>query len=93
MSQKSQALSVPGILMMLKVKDKVETGSEEVSETNPILISTGGNGLELRGGGSRRQTSCKEKEALQSALTPRTCPSMAPSFYWSSESPRMLPSL
>lgn len=37
------------MLMMVKVKDKVQTcGTEEVSETNVILISTEVSGLKLR---------------------------------------------
>lgn len=58
MSQKSQALSVPGILMMVKVKDKVQTVVVRRCQTNAVLISREGSGLELRGGGRSRQIGC-----------------------------------
>lgn len=92
-SQKSEALNVPGILMVVKVKDKVQTVAARACQRQ-ILISTEGSGLELGEGGSRRrQTGCKEKGGLQSALAQRTFPGMAPAFYCRSESPRILPSL
>lgn len=55
MSKKSQPLSVQGILMTVKVKGNVQTcRSEEVSETNVILIATGVSGLKLRVEGAGR---------------------------------------
>jgi len=51
MSKKSHLLSVLGILMMVKVKGKVQTyGSKEVSEINAILFSTEVSGPKVRAG-------------------------------------------
>lgn len=58
MSKKLQPFSVQGVLMMVKVKDKVQTcGSEEVSETNVILLSSEVGGLKLGIEGGRMQMS------------------------------------
>lgn len=76
MSQKSQALSVPGILMMVKVKDKVQTVAVRRCQTNAILISREGSGLSSEGEADR----LLGERRLQPALTQRTWQSMAPSF-------------
>lgn len=89
MSQKSQALSVPGILMMVKVKDKVQTVAVRRCQTTAILISREGSGLSSEGEADRL---LGERSPAVSTNT-KDMAKHGSILYCSSQSPRMLPSL